>query len=98
MRGCPDRDRPAIGAPPATCAVAISRFAYGSCRTCGKRTERVSHKVLGKRGAFSTRSTGHCCFCFETKTTKDLHVTRASDDTQRPCRVAAFQTFLSGRI
>ena len=23
--------------------------AYGSCRTCGKRRNRVSHKVLGRR-------------------------------------------------
>jgi hypothetical protein len=23
--------------------------AYGSCRTCGKRTDRVSHEVLGRR-------------------------------------------------
>jgi len=23
--------------------------AYGSCRTCGKRRDRVSHKVLGRR-------------------------------------------------
>jgi hypothetical protein len=26
-----------------------TRRACGSCRTCGKRTERVSHKVLGRR-------------------------------------------------
>ena len=70
----------------------------GRCR-CRGRTERA-HRTLEIAARFPQAPTA-ILRCLETRTTKSTSRLRAStesDDTRAAYRVAAFQTFLSGRI